>query len=307
MKRDEGARMPVTKKDLKKLPLRAIVAFAARCARRVRTLFPDDKYPTERISLDPAIDIAESVARGIKVSEKVVKDSITAAYRAEAAADRADTRTEAVAYSVAYAAAYAAVAAAKAARSELNIAVRFDAADVVANAASHAAAASANAIRGATATADANDKAVAYCIQDAEVDYRRLVALGLGKYPRLGHPIDPAPSGPLGPLSPDREREPDDVRLVADPTRISSVEPSGDLTEPALIVYIDPGDSPKELIAELYVALSALYRSHGGSGLRIALDEPPLTSRSVDPELASPAKNSDNPSRRASIDVRRPV
>lgn len=38
----------------------------------------------------------------------------------------------------------------------------------------------------------------------------------------------------------------------------------------SLNVYLDPGESPPELIAELYMALSAVYRSVGGSGLEIA-------------------------------------
>jgi hypothetical protein len=40
-----------------------------------------------------------------------------------------------------------------------------------------------------------------------------------------------------------------------------------------LEVFIDPGDSPPELIAELYTAISVLYRSCGGSGLEIVKEE----------------------------------
>ena len=40
-----------------------------------------------------------------------------------------------------------------------------------------------------------------------------------------------------------------------------------------LSVYIDPGTSSPELITELYVALNALYRAHGGSGLEIVKEE----------------------------------
>lgn len=36
-----------------------------------------------------------------------------------------------------------------------------------------------------------------------------------------------------------------------------------------LIVYVAPGDSPAELIAELYAAIAAVYIACGGSGLRI--------------------------------------
>jgi hypothetical protein len=41
-----------------------------------------------------------------------------------------------------------------------------------------------------------------------------------------------------------------------------------------LSLYIDHGSAPPELIAELYLALDAVYRTHGGAGLRIVKDEP---------------------------------
>src|SRR6516225_2481028 len=54
--------------DLKKLPLRAIVALAARCARRVETLaLPPDGHPDLercRAAIYGAIGLAEDVARG---------------------------------------------------------------------------------------------------------------------------------------------------------------------------------------------------------------------------------------------------
>src|SRR5262249_46016023 len=54
--------------DLKKLPLRAMVAFAARCARRVEHLaqLPEDHAEREqrRVAVDDALSLAEAVARG---------------------------------------------------------------------------------------------------------------------------------------------------------------------------------------------------------------------------------------------------
>ena len=38
-------------------------------------------------------------------------------------------------------------------------------------------------------------------------------------------------------------------------------------------VFVDPGDAPSELIAQLYASLDALYRSCDGSGLRVASEE----------------------------------
>src|SRR5262249_40248212 len=42
---------------------------------------------------------------------------------------------------------------------------------------------------------------------------------------------------------------------------------------PPLTVYLDPGEAPQELITEFYLALDALYRAYGGSGLEIAKEE----------------------------------
>lgn len=42
---------------------------------------------------------------------------------------------------------------------------------------------------------------------------------------------------------------------------------------PALSVFVEPGDAPAELIAELYTSIDALYRSCGGSGLKVSKDE----------------------------------
>ena len=38
-------------------------------------------------------------------------------------------------------------------------------------------------------------------------------------------------------------------------------------------VFIDPGSAPQELITDFFIALSAAYRAHGGSGLQIVNDE----------------------------------
>src|SRR4051794_15211070 len=61
-------RTKYTAEDLKGLPLRAIVAFAARCARRVESIaqFPAGHPQREahRVAIDSAIRLAEEVARG---------------------------------------------------------------------------------------------------------------------------------------------------------------------------------------------------------------------------------------------------
>ncbi len=58
-----------TAEDLKKLPLRAIVALAARCARRVEhlALFPDDHPGSDgcRAAVRDALQMAEDFSRGL--------------------------------------------------------------------------------------------------------------------------------------------------------------------------------------------------------------------------------------------------
>ena len=69
-----------TTEDLKKLPLRAIVALAARCARRVEylTLLPDGHPDLERCrtAIDGAIRLAEDFARGLpcRAADAVIRE-----------------------------------------------------------------------------------------------------------------------------------------------------------------------------------------------------------------------------------------
>src|SRR5512135_3520531 len=57
-----------TAEDLKKLPLRAIVAFAARCARRAEPIAQlpagHPQQEARRLAIDDAIRLAEEIARG---------------------------------------------------------------------------------------------------------------------------------------------------------------------------------------------------------------------------------------------------
>jgi hypothetical protein len=61
---------------------------------------------------------------------------------------------------------------------------------------------------------------------------------------------------------PDEPNDEDEIRAIKSPPRVDE-----------LTVYIDPGDAPQELITELYLALSALYRAHGGSGLKLVSEK----------------------------------
>ncbi|MBV8678215.1 MAG: hypothetical protein JO355_13720 [Planctomycetaceae bacterium] len=188
--------------QLTELPLRAIVAFAVRCARRVQPL---GHVLTEyrQIEVDDAIASAEGFARGGK------------AVRAAGAAARAANAARAAARAVDAARAAAAKAAAD---SEWVDADAAEAAAAWANAAVHAADAAACAARAANAARAADvaaaDAAAADAAEDtaraawdtgraaARGDLQRLRALKLGRPRTLGQPIDPAEGGPLGPLWP---------------------------------------------------------------------------------------------------------
>jgi hypothetical protein len=196
-----------TPDDLKKLPLRAIAAFAARCARRVehRALLPDHHPDAEscRSAVSDAIQLAEDFARGLPCTsgESVIR-------KAEAARETARdelVRQDAIAAVVQ--AAYTAVTALDA------IDVRADPGEshllspsTVPPPLSHLADVTADlaALNAYTAAVDASD-ATGHSdmfIKSAAGDYQKLLDLDLGNYPEGGKPIDPSPEGPLGPLQP---------------------------------------------------------------------------------------------------------
>ncbi len=195
-----------TTEDLKKLPLRAIVAFAARCARRVEALsqLPADHPQREarRVAIDNAIRLAEEIARGSACAsvEPVVQalDSTQAiscagiARECAAAAAAAAARTAATVWLV------------------LNPGEsdrdknRWEKTPEARNYLSRLASDSAEfvAMDAFTAAVEAAD-AVAYSddfMRGVVHDYATLLGLHLGTYPEAGQPIDPSPDGPLGPL-----------------------------------------------------------------------------------------------------------
>src|SRR4051812_12816304 len=102
-----------TEEELKRLPLRAIVAYAARCARRVRPLYrlPDDVHDRERdeAAVSRAITLAEEFADGYRIIARV------AAVNTYAVAAAEDARAAGAAAEAAAAAAIKAVFAAAAA------------------------------------------------------------------------------------------------------------------------------------------------------------------------------------------------
>lgn len=182
------ARELPTTDDLKKLPLGAIVAYAARCARRVQPLYGCAAGAAESRKHEAAVEGAISVAENFCLSHDVSAPAYGAAY---AARDAADT-------TVAKDAARAAAAAARAAAYAFDLpkcavydrpvytsrvaAEAGDAAEAAARAAEHAS--------GSAAPVEAA----------ARADFDRLSKLNQGSYPELGQPIDATKNGPLGPL-----------------------------------------------------------------------------------------------------------
>src|SRR5271157_2429460 len=188
--------------QLAKLPLRAIVAFAVRCARRVQPL---GRVLTEyrQVEVDDAIAIAEGFARGGK-AVRAAGAAARAGNAARAAAAKAAADSDWVDAADAEAAAAwadATVRAADAAACAARAANAARAADIAAAAAAARAAAAAAAAAEDTARA-AWDTGRAASRTAARGDLHQLLALELGRPGTLGKPIDPAEDGPLGPLWP---------------------------------------------------------------------------------------------------------
>jgi hypothetical protein len=196
-----------TVEHLKALPLRAIVAFAARCARRVEPLAQRPEGDPEREGLrapiEAALRMAEDFARG---ADAAPDPSVLAAIDPIAAAPGGAPgarRAAAAAASAAHAAASAwhacearAIEGYKPAlecsgetpgfvRALEHVTVDLAALDAFTAA-----------VEAFTAVGYRNEEFVAAALND----YDRLLRLKLGRYPDPGEPIDPSPSGPLGPF-----------------------------------------------------------------------------------------------------------
>jgi hypothetical protein len=195
-----------TPEDLKKLPLRAIVALSARCARRVEhlALLPDDDPETERCraAVANAIRLAEDFAKGLPCSspESAVRE--IESWRTAANANfLRDSATGAIVM-----AAHAAAASVRALdlRGETEGSRSVGAAkpdplphlaDVTADMAAR------EAFLAALEAVAADGHSDAF-INAAVDDYQKLLRLDLGSYPHAGKPIDPSSRGPLGPREP---------------------------------------------------------------------------------------------------------
>jgi hypothetical protein len=195
-----------TPEDLKKLPLRAIVALSSRCARRVEhlALLPDDHPEKERCraAVGAALRVAEDFARGSPCPslESVVRE-IEACRAIGEGAFVHDVAMGAVIW-----ASHAAATALHALdmRGEPEEPHLFGAAkpnpfphlaEVTADLAAR------DAFTAALEAADAEGHSDTF-MKGAIEDYEQLLRLDLGSYPQAGNPIDPSSNGPLGPLEP---------------------------------------------------------------------------------------------------------
>lgn len=254
--------------ELDQLPRWALVAFAARCAERVRPLFryfwPD--APQEHID---AVDAAGTLAWRTASQASVPAgstDTVTHAANAETAGRLANADTAAAAAAAAAHAANAALAAYTAKGAGTEYAAR----------ASRAAAAAA-AARAAARAADL--AAVRAAVRAADIamrrDYELLKTLAAREGWTGESPVDPDLLGPLW-----AEGEPEGwPESSAQKNRSSEAEFSQgsvarvvkirrkDMDIPHVDFWIDPGDATSDDIAELFIALSDLQRALGGEGL----------------------------------------
>ena len=262
-----------TEEDLRQLPLRSIVAYAARCARRVQPLFQSEK-----------LEHVETVNRAIQVA-----DAFAAGLGSPAGGDYAAFHLALGAALEAAEGDDAALAAADALDAALKAAERNDAAH--ASGATHAARQAAlNAVHAVHAARDALHAPRDVARAAARADFQTLLALSRERrqqFPELGDPVDVSESGPLGPLWPDGPPEgwPQDAPPASPPhTRrkkrqsvpkpIRSRKPPEPCGDAELVVEIEvPTDvTDEELIravGELADRADGWHRALGGDGLKI--------------------------------------
>jgi hypothetical protein len=200
--------LELTVEDLKGLPLRALVAWATRCARRVQPLvpLPEGQPETDRPhgAVEVALRMAEDFAQG--AVPLPVEDVIHAVDVVRGAATAGGDRGVAAAVGAAAEAAHATASALEAlgaAGRETTAPAEGTAADedvldriALAITENTALAAHRAAEEAVAAVGEHNED----LIQAAYQDYLALLRLDLGRFPNEGQPVDPSPDGPLGPL-----------------------------------------------------------------------------------------------------------
>ena len=203
---------------LKALPLRAVVAFATRCARRVEHLaqLPEGHPQREcrRKAVAAALDMAESFARGEhEMPDQSVMEAVDASRRVADCPARSSDAASAVCGGgpggggrlVPDRRPWRGHARTSGDGAWLSPGVR-SAWRVTADAVVLDALIAAADVLLSIGTSDRD------LVTAARNDYETLLRLKLGRYPEPGAPIDPSPEGPLGPLGPrPLERPPREV------------------------------------------------------------------------------------------------
>jgi hypothetical protein len=196
-----------TVEDLKKLPLRAIVALAARCARRVEHLaqLPQGhpQHESRRAAVEAALCMAESYAAG---SSAPPEESVLAAIEATRCAANGPAGNEDATIAVFEAAKAAAAASRLTEHREpgKNEPFELQTAETRKFLGSWATFTAELAALSAFTAAVEAFASVGYqneaFVSAAVCDYNKLVRLELGHYPEEGAAVDPSPNGPLGPV-----------------------------------------------------------------------------------------------------------
>jgi hypothetical protein len=196
-----------TVEHLKQLPLRAIVAFAVRCARRVEPLaqsaVDDPDRALRGATIAAALRMAENVAQG---TDTAPDPSLVGAIDAVAAAPGGSLASRNAAAATAEAA-HSAVCVLNAMlvreTEQYRPPVECTAGDQRPLGVTEHDTVELIALDAFTAAMEAYD-AIGYdnerFVSAALNDYDRLRGMKLGRYPELGAPIDPSQHGPLGPI-----------------------------------------------------------------------------------------------------------
>jgi hypothetical protein len=194
-----------TVEHLKKLPLRAIVAFAARCARRVEPIAQLPEGHPGREGRRAAVDAALRLAEGFSMGQACpAADSVVQAVdvsRGAAGVARSCESAAAAAAETAHAAAAAWHAFGRVERDRSrNLWEGTAGSQNVRGLLKHTTVELA-ALNAFTAAAEAYEAVGLHnkgYVTAALNDYDKLLLLNLGLYPEPGDPIDPSPAGPLG-------------------------------------------------------------------------------------------------------------
>jgi hypothetical protein len=250
--------------ELKQLPLRAIVAYAARCVRRAE---PPFKVSASEV---PAIKIErESFWNAIRVGEAFARreECDIQVESAEAVAE-AHGFGGAVQLVRAVTAVEAAIRATRiAASAERDLASATDE-DAAARAARVAAQVKSEVIRAAEEASVAADRSARHqsarggrpggADAAARADFQILLELTLGQFPDLGRPIDPSEKGPLGPLWPYGSPF-DEVPGTGDAELLVEIQVPADASDDELLA----------MVRETVWQADEIHRQLGGHGLKV--------------------------------------